>query len=298
MKHVLAAALLASATLLAACDKEPTGQVAAVVNGEEITLQEINAELAGLNVPQGVDEKRVRQAALQRIIDRRLLAQSAIEEGVDQSPEYLIRRRQLEDSLLVQLLRQRQERAAAVPDQRTIDSYVQANPGIFSGRTVYTLDRIQFPLPADIGSLRALEGNKTMAQIAATLDRLGIRYERGPAQMDSARLGEDRLAQIRRLPPGEPFITPEGGMVTVAVITDTLSQPIGAENARPVALEAIRNENIDKALTARLEQAKRTAQIEYQAGFTPAANPTGAPAGGAGRAPAAGTAPAAALGPN
>lgn len=91
MKQLLIAALLAGTSLLAACDQEPTGQVAAVVNGEEITLQEINAELAGLNVPQGVDEKRVRQAALQRIVDRRLLAQAAKEEGVDQSPEFLVR---------------------------------------------------------------------------------------------------------------------------------------------------------------------------------------------------------------
>lgn len=287
MKRVLAAALLASTVLLAACDKEPTGQVAAVVNGEEITLQEINAELAGINIPEGVDEKQVQQAALQRIIDRRLLAQVALEEGIDQSPEYLIRRRQMEDALLVQLLRQRQERAAAVPDQRTIDTYVQANPGTFAGRTVYTLDRIQFPLPADISSLRALEDDSSMAEVAATLDSLGIRYNRGPAQMDSARLGEQQLAQIRQLPPGEPFITPEGGLVTVAVITDTTPQPIGAANARPVALEAIRNENITKALTERLEQAKRTAEIDYQPGFAPAADATGAPGSRATASPAA-----------
>ena len=277
MKHVILAALLASTALLAACDREATGQVAAVVNGEEITLQEINAELSGANIPQGADQKRIQQAALQRIIERRLLAQTAKEEGVDQSPEYLIRKRQLEEALLVQMLRQRQERAAAVPDQRAIDKYVQDNPGIFAGRTVYTLDRIQFPLPADISSLRALEDDKSMAEVAATLDSLGIRFERGPAQMDTARLGQQQLAQIQRLPPGEPFITPEGGLVTVAVITNTNAQPITAQNARPVALDAMRNESINKALQAQLEQAKRTAEIEYQDGFAPPASATPTP---------------------
>lgn len=279
MRHGLLATLLASTVLLAACDREATGQVAAVVNGEEITLQEINAELSGANIPQGADQKRVQQAALQRIIERRLLAQTAKEEGVDQSPEYLIRKRQLEEALLVQMLRQRQERAAAVPDQRAIDKYVQDNPGIFAGRTVYTLDRIQFPLPADISSLRALEDDTSMAEVAATLNSLGIRFERGPAQMDTARLGQQQLAQIQQLPPGEPFITPEGGLVTVAVITNSNAQPITAQNARPVALEAMRNESINKSLQAQLDQAKRTAEIEYQAGFAPPANAT--PAAGA-----------------
>ena len=80
---------------LAACDKEPTGQVAAVVNGDEITLQEINAELGNAPIPEGVDKKAVQQAALQRILDRRLLAQSAREEDLDKSPEYMLRERQV-----------------------------------------------------------------------------------------------------------------------------------------------------------------------------------------------------------
>lgn len=275
MKKIVIATLLAGTALLASCDQEPTGQVAAVVNGEEITLQEINAELAGVNVPEGVDQKRLQQTALQRIIERRLLAQEAKAEGLDQSPEYLVRSRQLQDALLVQLLQQRQARSAAVPDQRAIDAYVQQNPGIFAGRTIFTLDRIQFPLPSDVNSLRALENDSSMAEVAATLDSLGIRYQRGPAQMDSAQLGEERLAQIRRLPAGEPFITPEGGMVTVAVITDTAAQPIGGDGARPVALQAIRNADVEKALLSRLQQAKQTAEIKYQPGFAPpAANPT------------------------
>lgn len=278
MKRYMIATLLAGCALQASCDQEPTGQVAAVVNGEEITLQEINAELAGINVPEGVDQKRLQQTALQRIIERRLLAQEAREEGLDQSPEYLVRSRQLEDALLVQLLQQRQERSAAVPDQRAIDAYVQQNPGMFAGRTIYTLDRIQFPLPSDIASLKPLEDDNSMAEVAATLDSLGIQYQRGPAQMDSAALGEERLAQIRRLPAGEPFITPEGGLVTVAVITDTASQPIGGNNARPVALQAMRNSEIQKSLMSRLEQAKRTAQIEYQPGFAPPADKPAAPA--------------------
>src|SRR3546814_20624863 len=77
-KSVIVAAR--SIIALAACDKEPTGQVAAVVNGDEITLQEINAELGNTAIPEGVDKKVVQQAALERIVERRLLAQAARDE--------------------------------------------------------------------------------------------------------------------------------------------------------------------------------------------------------------------------
>ena len=81
-KFGIGAACFIGAVLLGGCQKEATGQVAAVVNGEEITLQEINAELAQLQVPEGVDRAQVQQAALQRIVDRRLLAQAAKEDGL------------------------------------------------------------------------------------------------------------------------------------------------------------------------------------------------------------------------
>jgi len=80
---------------LSACNREATGQVAAVVNDDEITLQEINAELAALQIPETADKKLVQQQALQRIIERRLLAQEASADGVATSQDYLIRERQL-----------------------------------------------------------------------------------------------------------------------------------------------------------------------------------------------------------
>lgn len=279
MKHrFLTIGLLASAALLSACDNEPTGQVAAVVNGEEITLQEVNTELATVPAPEGVDEDRLRQGVLKRIIDRRLLAQAAREDGLDQTPEFLIRRRQLEDALLIQLLQQREQRAATVPSESAIDNYIDENPSMFANRTIYTLDRIQFPLPGDLSMLKQLEDDMTMDEVAASLNSMGIEFTRGPAQMDSARVGEERLRQIRAVPAGEPFVTPEGGNVTVAVITGSEPRPVSAQESRPIALEAMRRNNIQQTLEQRLEQRRAEAEITYQDGFDPDAEPAAEPA--------------------
>lgn len=277
----LSLCLLAGVSLLAACDNAPTGQVAAVVNGEEITLQEVNTELATIPAPEGVDKDQLRQGILNRIVERRLLAQAAREDGLDQTPEFLIRRRQLEDALLIQLLQQKGQRAATVPSEAAIDNYIASNPATFANRAIYTLDRIQFPLPGDLSMLKALEDDTTMDQVAATLDSMGIKYSRGAAQMDSARVGEQRMAQIRALPAGEPFVTPEGGMVTVAVITSSSPQPLAGAESRPVALEAMRAAGTEKSLKARLEAERKEAEITYQEGFDPKAAKTPKPAGSA-----------------
>jgi EpsD family peptidyl-prolyl cis-trans isomerase len=268
---VVGVACLLGTVLLAGCQREATGQVAAVVNGEEITLQEINAELSQMQVPAGVDKEQVQQAALQRIVDRRLLAQAAREDGLDQSPEYLIRRRQLEDALLVQLLGERTGRTTAVPDPAAVDTFVAENPAIFGGRTIFAVDRIQFPLPSDVESLKALESEHSMDAVAAKLRQMGVEFTRGEAMMDSAQLGQARLDRIRALPEGEPFVIPEGGLVTVAVITGGTPQPVEGDQARPAAAQLMRNESLSDAMRKRLETEKADAEIEYQEGFSLAA---------------------------
>src|SRR3546814_15555745 len=82
----------AAALALWGCGKEATGQVGAGVNGEEITLREINAELGSRPIPEGVDKKVIQQAALQRLVERRLLAQAARDDELDKTPDYQIGR--------------------------------------------------------------------------------------------------------------------------------------------------------------------------------------------------------------
>ncbi|AMU96182.1 hypothetical protein AOA14_16380 [Sphingopyxis terrae subsp. terrae NBRC 15098] len=254
---------------LAACDKEPTGQVAAVVNGEEITLQEVNAELGSVNIPDGVDKKVVQQAALERVVERRLLAQAARDEGLDKTPDYLLRERQLRDALLVQLMGQKAQRAQRVPEQAEIDKFIADNPDMFADRKIFAIDRIQFPLPKDMAQLKALENDHSMEAVASHLQELGIKFARTDAQMDSAQVGKQRMQQIRALPAGEPFIAPENGMVTVAVIKSERAVPLTGDAARPLAVQAIQNQQLTSAMQDRLKQARAAAEIKYQPDFAP-----------------------------
>ncbi|MGB3739322.1 MAG: SurA N-terminal domain-containing protein [Pontixanthobacter sp.] len=269
-RTILTSALVAAAAFsMSACTQEASGQVAAVVNGDEITLQEINAELAAANVPEGADKKDAQRAALQRIVDRRLIAQAAKDDGLDETPDYLIRRRQLDDALLVQLMSQRTERTAKVPDQAAIDQFIAQNGQLFGQRTIYTVDRIQFATPKDFSRLQILEDAHSMEAVASMLNRLNIEFERGGGQMDSLQLGPERNEQIRALPSGEPFVIPEGNVVTVGVITNTRTEPLTGEDARPVALQMMRARQTNDSLQQRLKTAKSQAEIEYQDGFAP-----------------------------
>ena len=269
-RKMAAVALSCSLVLvLAGCGRVAGGQVAAVVGDDEITLQEINAEIGNAQVPKGADAKAIQQAALQRIVERRLLAGLARDDGLDKQPEYIIRQRQLDDALLVQLLRDQAGRSIRIPSEAALDKYVAEHPGRFAERTLLRLDQIRFPMPADPTKLRALEADHSMDAVAASLKELAIAFERVPATLDSSQVPPAVLARIDGLPAGEPFIVPDGGVVSVSVVNGRLPAPVVGAAARPIAVQMIRNEELAKNLEQRFKAKKAAVKIEYQPGFEP-----------------------------
>jgi len=165
-------------------------------------------------------------------------------------------RSQLRDALLVQLMGQRAERALKVPGEQEIDKFIADNPVMFAERKILAVDRIQFAMPKNVDQLKALENDHSMEAVAARLKQMGIEFRRDATQIDSAALGQQRLQQIR--------------VVTVGVVTGERAEPVPAANARPMAVQAIRNKQMSETMQQRLKQSRTSAEIQYQPGFAPA----------------------------
>lgn len=272
------ATIAAMGMMLTGCQKAATGQVVAVVNGDEITLPELNAELAGLNLPAGVDKDRARAEVLQRMVERRVITQEAKTEGLDRSPDYLIRQRQLNEALLVETYGKRAQDTIRVPDQAAVDRFIAQNPGAFAQRVVFTVDQLRVP-PQNKALSDALLPLQSMDAVVALLKSRGVAYDRRPAKIDSAQVDPKTLARVESLPSGKPFIvaTPQGSVVSV--VTGRQAVPVPTAQARPLAAQMLRNQNLGALLQTRLKDAKAKAKIEYQPGYAPAA-PGAAPIAG------------------
>ena len=275
-------ALTSLSLALAGCQKKAEGQVVAVVNGEEITSNELNAEIAELNVPANVDKTRVRAEVLQTMVKRRLLAQAAKDAGLDRDPTYVSQERRMKEQLLVSMYGKKAFDTVAVPDTAKVDQYISSHPTLFGGRMRYKLDQIVFDPPADTKKLQPLTGLHNMADIASWLNQQKIKFQRGGNTMDSAGVPPDVMAKIKALPAGEPFIVPNNGKVVVSVITGSEPVTVPADQARPLAVQAIRREELNKIGEQRLKEAEAKAKIDYQAGYEPPKAPAAA-----GAAPAA-----------
>lgn len=263
------AAIAGLSLFLSACGSKATGQAVAVVNGEEITIGELNSELAFANVPPSADKKKVMPQLLQQIIDRRLLAQRASEQGVDKSPDFLNQERRLREGLLLSLASKRQADSIKIPDQRTIDAFIAANPSMFQNRSILSLDQLQFPPPVNDAQIARIKTGRTIEQLAAVLTASGLPFVRTDAQLDTGTVPPAIMKQIDALPAGEPFIVPISGKMYASVITGRRPANATVEENRRIAAEAIRRQSLETSFASQLKQLRGAAKIEYQDGYAP-----------------------------
>ncbi len=261
--------LLASTLILAACNNKAEGQTVAVVNGEEITSSELNFELGMANIPPGTDKDVARAQVLQSMIDRRLLAKQAKDEGVETTPDYVSRLRRGEEDLLIALLSSQRLKSVPLPSVRETDAYIASHPAIFANRQLWDLTQVQYRPPADPAVQAQINKTKSFAELLAVLQKVGIATAQQKNRLDTAVVPAELFSQISKLPDGEPFIVRVGDRAIASVIVSREMRPIIGEQARPVAAEALRKERSAKDMANRVSSLRKSAKIEYQKGFGP-----------------------------
>jgi EpsD family peptidyl-prolyl cis-trans isomerase len=296
---VLASAGAAILTLSACGNsgKPPEGQVVATVDGKDVTIHELNAEIA--QIPnQGGDAPRklVESVALARVIERKMLVAEAQKRKLDQNPQFLLAKQRTDETLLVQALQGDIQQKVATTPRENAQKFVAENPQVFGDRKIFTLDQIQFLRPANIDQL-PLKDAKTMGDVEKILVDANIEYRRAPQQLDSLTVNPALTTEIIRLSSvanPEPFMfadQPAGApapIIYINSVTNSKTQPFTGERAIAYAQNILQRQEIQKRLGSELKawQEAYKSKIVYGKGYGPPVFPK-EPAPGKAAAPAA-----------
>lgn len=263
--------LLPSLTLLAACGGKdaaaPTGQVAATVNGKEITIIDIRHE-AGTASP----SKELEQAALRSLIVRQLLADEAVEEKVDQLPATAIMQEKARQMVLVDALTNQIRASSPKPSREEAQQFIANHPASFEQRRIFLVDQIIIPTSTP-DLVKAIEPLDTMAQIEQLLARRNVQFQRAVGSIDALSINADVAEEIAKLPENAVFASPENGVIRINRVRETVIQPISGEAAMTVAMNQIARQR-SEAIVANKIQAILDAgkqKVKYNATFDPAA---------------------------
>ncbi|WP_322964288.1 SurA N-terminal domain-containing protein [Sphingomonas fuzhouensis] len=271
MKHLSWSAAPLALLALSACQSKPEGQVAAKVDGQAITMQALDAELA--DAPPGIDRLAYRKAILPQLVDRTLLAQAAQKMGIEKTPEFAAQRERQEQKLLVEMLAQKLANTVPVPTVQAVDAYIAAHPYEFAQRQKFYVDQIRFPQPASTDALLALGQSKTLDALADQLTGNATPFTRDHVLIDSAYLDPAIAAQVVKQALGDPILLPYKGSYTANAIIQRMAVPMTGEPARALAAEILRRKAIADALGKTLREQRQKASISYEAGFKPAGKP-------------------------
>lgn len=278
----LAACLVASFVCagLAACQfpqigaaKAPVGQVVATVDGQEITLTGLNAELGGFATADPNVRAAAASATLRAIISRTILANAARAEGLDRTPEFAVERQKAIDAMLVQALASKIAAAVPPPSPEEAESYVDAHPDAFAQRKIYTVDQIRTAQPADPALLAALKPVNTLEDAEALLTQRKIEFHRVTTDLDALTLDAKTSDSIAKLPPNEVFVIPTNGSVLISQIKQARVQPFTGEPATRFAMRLIQDQRSREATLRELAAivARGASSVRYNRQFAPSA---------------------------
>jgi EpsD family peptidyl-prolyl cis-trans isomerase len=299
--HLLVPAM-AAALVIAGCgksDKPPEGQVVATVDGTEVTIHELKAEIDRLPNRGGKAPRELVEAvALASVIERKMLTAEAAKRDLDKNPQYLLAKTRTDEVLLVQALRADIQKNVKPVPRDLGQKFVADNPQLFGDRKILTLDQIQFLRPANMDQLPIAEA-KTMGEVEKILSDANVAYRRAPEQIDTLTVSPKLTAEILRLSAAadsEPFMfvdQPAGApapIVFINTVAATKTEPFIGEAAISYAQRLLERENVQKALMTQLKeyQAAYKDKIVYAKGYGPPALPqSGAAPAAAPAAPAA-----------
>lgn len=291
----LAAVMLLAALTLSACGEKAkkTGQALASVNGEEITVLQLNEEMQRSGV-QAAQQETARKQLLEGLIDRQLLQNEAAKDKLERDPQVMQAVERAKAMIVAQAYMQKRIGNQARPAKAEVEQYYQQHPEFFANRKQFDMRQLVLatkdvsePLKAQLDSVKSLD------EAAAWLDQHQIKYVRAGLTRTSTDLPPELGARLASMPKGQLFIIREGERSMLIQIAEIKDSPLSLDAATAQIEQFLFNKKNKEAAEAEIKRLRSTAKIEY---FNkPADGAPGAP--GAPASPAAATAAAPAATP-
>lgn len=274
--------LLCAASFLVACgggasEKAPASQVAAKVNGEEITVHELNF---ALQRRPGVTQENVKEASkqtLEMLIAQAIAVQRAKELKLDRTPAVQQALLAAEREVLARAYTESLASKLAKPSDGEIKAFFDKNPSLFEQRRVYTVAEFSINHAAEQqASVKALVQSATGADdLANKLSSQGLNFGSTLATRPAESIPMNLLPEFAAAHTGQTLIKPkpEGG-TQVLLLTQIREAPVTLEKARPIIQRILSNERASKAIQTEMTAARQGAKVEFVGQFaaTPAAS--------------------------
>ncbi|MDE2599770.1 MAG: EpsD family peptidyl-prolyl cis-trans isomerase [Rhodocyclaceae bacterium] len=266
----------ASLVLLAGCSdsasRKPLTQVAARVDGEEISIHQINAllpQMQEMPAASGGAPEATRKAVLDRLIDRQVIYAQALERKVDRDPKVVMlidaaRREIVARAYLDALL-------ASPPAIAPVDihQYYVENPALFARRRIYTLDGLVLAAnPDELEPVKRMIGaGSDVRAIGGYLRAHGVEFTADSGVRKAEQIPLDVLPSLSMAADGSTTLIDSGQRYYVYHLVSSQLAPVDEASARPRIATFLANQQGQRMVAQEVKRLKANARIEYLGDF-------------------------------
>ncbi|MQA37999.1 peptidyl-prolyl cis-trans isomerase, EpsD family [Rugamonas sp. FT29W] len=256
--------LLAALGLSACGDKaKKPGQALASVNGEEITVLQLNEEMQRSGV-QPAQQEAARKQLLESLIDRQLLQNEANKEKTDRDPKVVQAIERAKSLIVAQAYLQKRIGTVARPTKPEVEEYYNQHPEFFAKRKQFDMRELVIASRDMNDPLKAaMDGAKSLEEVAAWLETHQVKFARTQLVRTSADLPPELSSKLLAMPKGQLFIIREGERSLLISIAEIKDSPVALDAAGAQIEQFLFNKKNKDAADAELKRLRAAAKIDY-----------------------------------
>lgn len=211
------------------------GQSVAQVDGQDVTVHQLNYRLRNLQAPAGADQQAATRAAADQLVDRELLVKRALARKLDRDPAVMLAVEEMRRDILATAYLESIAAAAATPTDSELHAAYDASPGKYAQRKLFLVRQVQIDnsvTRADIEAFDKAEGKVTAKALVTWLQQRGARFTVTINTWPADQLPDDLTAKLEKLPKGNAIMIAAPNGLAVNFLVDVLDAPQTFEQAR------------------------------------------------------------------
>lgn len=262
--------LLIAAGLSACGNKESKpGQALVRVNGEEITVSQLNEELQRANV-QAPQQEAASKQLIESLVDRQLLVNEAVQDKLDRDPKVVQAIERAKALIIAQSYLQKKIGAPTKPSATEVEAYFNQHPEFFSNRKQFDMNELVFATKDMNDSLKGvIDSAKSLEEVASWMEQHKVAFGRTQISRSSAELPPELANKLLSMPRGQLFIIKEGERSLLVAIAEIKDAPVKLAAAAGQIEQFLVNKKNKEAADAELARLRGKAKIEYLNGRQP-----------------------------
>lgn len=272
---------LAVLAILSACgndqaESKKATQVVARVNGTEITVHQLDHEIAQRSGRGDINVNA--QDVLEDLINRQLFVQKAHEAKLDRTPEAILAMDRVRAQILSEMYLKAVLTQSAQPTEAQLREYYDQHPELFAERRIYQFRQMEL---VDGLSVEQVEGwrraHHDVAELEATLTKEKKLKQALNRTLAAEELPLDFVLSAQSMQPGQSAIMKAGASLSIMALQNVTEDPVTLLQAAPHIARFLANQRERLVIGDEITRLRQVSRIDRL--NTPAERPAAVASG-------------------